>query len=230
MIPISTTAPARNKSAPTTYGVVLICTLTFLWQRTLEDWATVNFLATYALIPRRYDDPAWAYSVGLSPSDYTPLLTSTFLHGDWLHLIFNMWTLWLFGRAVESRMGSGRFVLLYVFCALFAGYAHMMVYPNSISPVIGASGAIAGVVGAHATLYPSARILLLIPILFIPLIIPISAFWYLGLWFGFQVWHGTTAIAGSVGGGVAWWAHIGGMLAGLVFVRALTPPPSRGGA
>lgn len=229
MIPISTTAPRGERSPIVVHAVVAVCVLAFLWQLNLNGNAAFQFLANYALIPRRYSDPAWALQIGLNPGDYAPLLTSTVLHGGWLHLIFNMWTLWLFGRAVESRMGAGRFVMLYAFSALLAGYAHMLAYPASTTPVIGASGAIAGVLGAHASLFPSSRIILLIPIVFIPFFLPISAFWYVALWFGFQVWQGagdlSLASGGqTVGGGVAWWAHIGGFLAGLIVVRALTPP------
>jgi len=224
LIPISTTAPRGDRSPIVVYAVVAVCAVVFLWQTSLSGNAAAQFLADYALIPRRYDDPSWAIRLGLDPGDYAPLLTSTFLHGGWLHLIFNMWTLWLFGRAVEARMGTGRFLLLYTFSALLAGYAHMLAYPTSMTPVIGASGAIAGILGAHASLFPSARIILLIPIIIIPLFLPISAFWYVALWFGFQVWQGAGALGQTTGGGVAWWAHIGGFVAGLIFVRALTPP------
>lgn len=229
MLPVSTTAPRGDRSSIVVYAVVALCVLVFFWQTSLNANRTVNFFADYALIPRRYSDPAWALRLGLDPGDYAPLLTSTFLHGGWLHLIFNMWTLWLFGRSVESRMGAGRFVLLYAFCALLAGYAHMIAYPTSHTPVIGASGAIAGVLGAHASLFPTARIILLIPIVFIPIFLPISAFFYVALWFGFQVWQGAGDLTRATGGGVAWWAHVGGFIAGLIFVRALTPPaaPSR---
>ena len=228
MIPISTTAPRSDRSPIVVYAVVAVCSMVFLWQMNLSGDAALRFMAEYALIPRRYEDPAWALRLGLNPGDYAPLLTSTVLHGGWLHLIFNMWTLWLFGRAVEARMGTGRFLLLYTFSALLAGYAHMLAYPASTTPVIGASGAIAGILGAHASLFPAARIILLIPIIIIPLFLPISAFWYVALWFGFQVWQGAGSLGQVTGGGVAWWAHIGGFIAGLIFVRALTPPKGLG--
>lgn len=228
MIPLRTTAPARRRPILVLL-LVAACSLIFLWQIGLPEREAWRIVALYALIPRRYSDPHWALANGLDPGDYLPFLSMAFLHGGWLHLIFNMWTLWLFGRAVEARMGRLRFALLYVFCALLAAWAQMLVYPDSMVPTLGASGAIAGVLGAHATLYPRARVVVLLPIIIIPLFFRISALWFVGVWFGIQVLQGTTALmAPGLGGGVAWWAHIGGFLAGLLFVRFLTPPGGPG--
>lgn len=224
MIPLRTTAPARR--APIlVLSLVAACTLVFLWQTGLSQREAWRITVLYALIPRRYTDPGWALAHGLDPGDYLPFLSMAFLHGGWLHLIFNMWTLWLFGRAVESRMGRFRFAVLYVLCALLASWAHLLAHGDSTVPTLGASGAIAGVLGAYATLYPRARVVVLLPIVIIPLFFRISALWFVGVWFAVQVLQGTTALmAPGLGGGIAWWAHIGGFLAGLLFVRFLTPP------
>jgi membrane associated rhomboid family serine protease len=165
-----------------------------------------------------------------------PFLTASFLHGGWLHIIFNMWTLFIFGSTLEGRMGSIQFLIFYLCCAVASIYAHGYFNPTSEAPVIGASGAIAGVIGAYALRFPTARITLLVPIIIIPLIFSIPALVYAALWFGFQLLQGAwEALAPSMGGGIAWWAHIGGFIAGLVLLpvfllfaptpRSRTPTP-----
>lgn len=223
MIPLGTNAP-RHGRAPVTLGLILACTAVFVIQAVLPDRAAALLVVEYGLVPRRFADPAWAIGVGLDPRDRLAFLSMAFLHGGGLHLLLNMWTLWLFGRAVEGRMGSLRYGVFYAACGLLASFAHYAVYPGSMVPTIGASGAIAGVLGAHASLFPRARVILLIPILIIPLFVPISALWYVAVWIGLQLVQGWGALGASLGGGVAWWAHIGGFFAGLVAVRLLTPP------
>ncbi|MEQ8964667.1 MAG: rhomboid family intramembrane serine protease [Azospirillaceae bacterium] len=224
MLPIRTDAPRGPRPARLVFGLIAVCAAVFLLQQSLPPRAALAFLAEHALVPRRYADPLWARVNGLDPDDHLPLVTMAFLHGGWLHLLFNMWTLWLFGRAVEHRLGSFRFGLLYFASALLASGAQMTVYPTSAVPTLGASGAIAGVLGAHAALYPRSKVLLLVPIIVIPLFFRISAFWYVAVWFGLQVLQGAGALTSGQAGGVAWWAHIGGFLAGLAFVALLTPP------
>jgi hypothetical protein len=143
------------------------------------------------------------------------------MHGDWLHLGVNMWTLWLFGRAIEERLGGPRFVLFYLACGLIAGLAHFAFNLGSGSPVLGASGAIAGVLGAYTVIYPTARIAILTPILFFPVVFRLPAVIYTGLWFLFQVGPAITefSVPQGAAGGIAWWAHIGGFVAGLVLIR-----------
>jgi len=230
MLPIRTDAPRGPRPARLVFGLIAACAAVFLLQQSLPPRAAVAFLAEHALVPRRYADPLWARMNGLDPEDHLPLITMAFLHGGWLHLLFNMWTLWLFGRAVEHRLGSFRFALLYFACALLASGAQMSVYPTSAVPTLGASGAIAGVLGAHAALYPRSKVLLLVPIIVIPLFFRISALWYVAVWFGLQVLQGAGALTSGQAGGVAWWAHIGGFLAGLAFVPCSRRPPARPGA
>ncbi len=224
IFPVGTTAPRRGW-AWTTIALIAACGLAFLWQEYLPREQAFRLVAEHALIPRRYADPRWAVIHGLDPRDHLPLLTMAFLHGDWVHLLLNMWTLWLFGRAVEARLGWPRFILIYVLCALLAAWAHMSVYPASLSPVLGASGAIAGILGAHAALFPRSRVVVLILIIIVPLFFRIPAIWYGGLWFALQILQGANSLMQpALGGGVAWWAHIGGFIAGLTIAHFLAPP------
>jgi hypothetical protein len=145
------------------------------------------------------------------------------MHGGWLHLGVNMWTLWLFGRALEERLGAPRFVFLYLVAGLIAGLAHFSFNLGSGSPALGASGAIAGVLGAYTVIYPTARIAILTPILFFPVVFRLPAVIYTGLWFLFQVGPALTEFTAPRGaaGGIAWWAHIGGFVAGLALIGVI---------
>jgi len=139
-----------------------------------------------------------------------------FLHGGWLHLIMNMWTLWLFGPTIEDRLGRGSYLAFYLACGVAAAVAHVVFNPSSTVPALGASGAIAGVLGCYLRLFPWARVIVLVPVLFLPLFFEVPAFLFIGLWFLIQVLQGTAELlTASTGAGVAWWAHVGGFVAGL---------------
>lgn len=227
MIPIRTDVQVYRRQ-PVVLMLLGVNILVFVYQATLGPREGFLLAVEWALVPRRYADPFWAVQVGLDPNDYRPLLTNIFLHGGWLHLIANMWTLWLFGRAVEERMGQLRFALFYLLSGVLASWAHMAVYAGSQVPALGASGAIAAVLGAHITLHPKSRVLLLIPIIIIPLILPVSTWAYAGVWFALQLLQGAGDLfTPDMGGGIAWWAHIGGFIAGLGLVRFLAPPDPR---
>jgi len=176
-----------------------------------------RFFYLFGVVPARFNHPEWARLVGLPIDTYWPFLTSMFLHGGWLHIFGNMWTLWIFGDNVEERMGSGRFVIFYLFCGLLAGVVHSYTNANSTVPTVGASGAIAGVMGAYFVLYPYARVIVMIPIFIFPFFFEMPAVLYLGFWMLTQVFSGTLSLAtpGEVGG-VAWWAHVGGFAAGML--------------
>ena len=146
------------------------------------------------------------------------LLTSMFLHGGWFHILGNMWFLWVFGDNIEEVMGPVRFVGFYVLCGLAAALAQIISDPDSAVPMVGASGAIGGVMGGYALLYPRARVQTLVILGFYITTIAVPAFLMLGYWFLLQVLGGLPAL-GSEGGGVAFWAHVGGFLAGLVLVH-----------
>jgi membrane associated rhomboid family serine protease len=151
---------------------------------------------------------------------FIPLITHMFLHGGWLHLILNMWTLYLFGPAVEDRLGSGRYLVFYLICGLVASFAHAIFNPTSTVPALGASGAISGVLGSFILMFPLARLVIVIPILFFPFFFQIPAIVFAGFWFFTQITAGVAELfMPSQGGGIAWWAHTGGFVAGL----ALTP-------
>lgn len=176
------------------------------------------------MTPARYTDAAWAASLGLPPAGPLPVLTSMFLHAGWFHLISNMWVLWIFGDNVEDRMGHWRFALFYLLAGAVASLAHGVIHPASTIPTVGASGAIAGALGAYMMLFPGAQVLTLIPICFYPFFVKLPAALFLGFWFVSQVLNGTAHAASGTVGGVAWWAHIGGFVAGLVLYRWFLDP------
>lgn len=156
----------------------------------------------------------------LNPADYFPLLTNLFLHGGWLHIIGNLWFLWLFGYSVEYCMGHANFLMFYFVCGIISNLAQIAFDPVSPIPVIGASGAVSGILGAYAICFPRARIKTLVPIFFIFTIVEIPAVAFLAIWFFYQLQSGTAAF--SMGGsGIAWWAHVGGFMAGLLLNRFL---------
>src|SRR5258705_6912013 len=215
MFPIRNAVPTRYPPVVTWTLIAINCAV-FLFQIGLSPVEEQLFLSQFALIPARYIE-LFAYGdVNLSLADIVPFLTMMFLHGGWLHLIFNMWTLWLFGPTIEDRLGHGRFLLFYILCGLFASFAHVASGPTSIVPALGASGAIAGVLGCFMWLFPWARIIVLVPVLFVPFFFEVPAVVFAGLWFLVQLFQGAIQLVmPSPSGGVAWWAHIGGFVAGL---------------
>ena len=215
MIPIRNAVPSRYPPVVTSLLIATNC-LIFLLQNSLSPAELEEFLRDFALIPARYA-AALAYGEAeLSAADLFPFFSMMFLHGGWLHLIFNMWTLWLFGPTVEDRLGHGRYLAFYLACGLAASIAHVFFNPTSIVPALGASGAIAGVLGCYMRLFPLARVVVVVPILFIPLFFEVYAFLFVGLWFLIQIFQGALELLlPSSGGGVAWWAHVGGFVAGL---------------
>ena len=152
------------------------------------------------------------------------LLTSMFLHGSWMHLLGNMWFLYLFGNNIEDSMGRGRFLIFYLLCGLAAALLRVALTPDSVIPMVGASGAISGVMGGYLLLYPRVRVYTLVPIGFFITRLALPAWTMLGYWFVLQLLGGVTVVAGAKGGGVAFWAHIGGFVAGLVLVKLFARP------
>jgi membrane associated rhomboid family serine protease len=154
------------------------------------------------------------------PGRQTPhLITSMFLHGSWMHIIGNMWFLWIFGNNVEDSMGRLRFVVFYLVCGLGAAFAQIMASPSSEIPMVGASGAISGVMGGYLLLYPRVRVFALLPLGFIFTTIAVPAWVMLGYWFLLQFISGLVDIGSETGGGVAFWAHIGGFVAGVILIK-----------
>ncbi len=181
-------------------------------------------------MPRRYLFPLWGELNGLSPLDLTPFITNTFLHGGWLHIILNLWTLYIFGPALEDRLGPVRFLALYLLAGLAASLTHAVFNATSPVPVLGASGAIAGVIAAYAVRFPYAWVRVIVPILFIPLFFSIPALVFAGIWFFMQVFQGASELMSpfASAGGIAWWAHIGGFVAGWVLLPLLEPSSASG--
>ncbi len=211
MIPLRDNVP--RKTLPfTTLGLVGANAWVFLKELAMGRRLD-RFILRWGLVPKRYAVPgAWA-KLG-AKAYFGPFLSSMFLHGGWLHILSNMWVLVIFGDNVEDRLGHLRFLWFYLACGLAAGLAQIWASWGSPIPTIGASGAIAGVMGAFFVLYPRARIVTLIPIFIFFETIELPAFLFLGLWLWMQIYSGSHAFGGA--GGVAWWAHVGGFSAGLV--------------
>jgi len=196
-----------------------------------EAWlggAAESLLHEYGMVPARF---AYLAVDGKFPALWAPvtLLTSLFLHGDFLHIAGNMLYLFIFGAAVEERFGHGRFFCFYLAAGIAAGLAMVWMQPASRMPVVGASGAIAGVLGAYFVLYPRARIVTLIPFFVFVEVIEVPALLYLLLWFAVQLYAGLLSVGGhgATVGGVAWWAHVGGFLFGVALAPVLARPRSR---
>jgi membrane associated rhomboid family serine protease len=211
-----------------TYGLILINTLIFLYQTSLSPQAAVTFSYEHALVPRRYFDPHWGAAYGLNPHDFLPFIEGTFMHGGWWHLILNMWTLFIFGASLEGRIGRLQFLSFYLACGLIASFTHAYFNQDSTVPALGASGAIAGVLAAYATTFPRAKLTILVLIVVIPLFFKVPALAYALIWFVFQFAQGFIDLTSpSMGGGIAWWAHIGGFLAGVLLIPLWRFGPDR---
>jgi membrane associated rhomboid family serine protease len=201
VIPLRDVIPSRT-TPYITITIIVINAVAWLFELTLSPDVIGVFLRVYGIVPM-YFQPA-------------TLITSMFLHGSWSHVIGNMWFLWIFGDNVEDRVGHGRFIVFYLLCGIGAGLAHLVANPGSELPTVGASGAIAGVMGAYFVLYPQSRVLTLLPWIFIT-VVEIPAVVVLGFWFLAQVFSaGAIAVTASThgGGGVAFMAHVAGFAAG----------------
>ncbi len=160
--------------------------------------------------------------------EWLTLITCVFLHGGWLHFLGNMWFLWVFGDNVEGRLGHVAYAALYLGTGIIAGLCHLIVNFDSPAPTIGASGAIAGVMGAYLYMFPRSRVMTIIPMLFLWPVIELPAPVFLGIWFLLQFWNGASGVVGQEAAGVAWWAHIGGFMAGLACAAAVGRPRQPG--
>jgi membrane associated rhomboid family serine protease len=200
VIPLRDVIPSRT-TPYITVTIIVLNGLAWLFEISLPPDVLPQFLQVYGMVPADFHAPT--------------LITSMFLHGSWSHVLGNMWYLWIFGDNVEDRVGHGRFIIFYLLCGIVAGLGQMAMDPHSTLPTIGASGAIAGMMGAYFVLYPRSRVLTLIPWIFIQ-IVELPAIVLLGFWFLMQLFSaGAIAVtASSSGGGVAFAAHVVGFLAG----------------
>ncbi len=222
---------SRTRLPVVVWAIIGLNVAVFLHQLTLGPNALQAFIYEYGLVPLRYFSGSWGARVGLERGDVTPFVTNTFLHGGFLHIILNLWTLYIFGPALEDRLGHGRFAVLYLLAGIAASVTHAAFNATSAVPVVGASGAIAGVIAAYAVRFPFAWIRVLVLIVVIPLFFDIPALLFAGIWFFMQVLQGTSELMlPALGGGIAWWAHIGGFIAGLVLLGMLDPSPAAGPA
>lgn len=216
MFPLRDNIPSQHRSVAL-WGIIGLNILAFLFTVGLSPDMKAQLFHLYGVVPARFLHPEWAQMHGYPDGGFMAFGTHMFLHSGWMHIIFNMWTLWIFGDNVEDVMGPFKFTVFYLLCGLFALFVHAVTSPDSAVPVVGASGAIAGVMGAYFFLYPHAKITTFIPIIIIPFVFDLPAVFYLGAWFLTQVFSGMFTQAG--GGGVAWWAHIGGFVAGMLLLR-----------
>jgi len=223
MIPIRDTIPSKNY--PIVNNAVIVLNV-ILYLVEMTQGANLNrFIYIYGLVPARYSVQNIASHFSFGQQLFS-LVSFMFLHGGFWHLLGNMWSLYIFGDNVEDRLGPLRYLLFYLLCGITSGLCHFFFNLHSNVPTIGASGAIAGVMGAYLILHPRSKILTLIPIIVIPWFIEIPAFFFLGFWFVLQFINA----AGSHGSisGIAWWAHIGGFVFGIIFLKGFLVLPETG--
>ena len=205
MIPLRDVIPSRTRPG-VTIGLIAINVLVFLFQGTLSEETAQRFFYTFAVVPAHFS--------------LVDVFTSLFMHAGITHLAGNLLFLWIFGDNVEDRLGHGRFALFYVICGYVAAIAQTALRPDSLIPMVGASGAIAGVMGAYLVLYPHSRVLMLFP--FPPILFELPAVFFLGFWFFMQFLSGIGTLpifqGGTISGGVAFWAHVAGFVCGLALV------------
>ena len=214
MIPISDDNPSRI-TPYVTWGLMAACVLVYVWE--LQQGLDSKVFIHYGFMPNKLMSPQFgATDVPAIPPTAT-VFTSMFLHGGFWHLAGNMLYLWIFGNNIEDAMGHMRFLVFYLLSGIAAALTMAYMDPASTIPMVGASGAISGVLGAYMLLYPRARVTVLVPLLIIFYPFRIAAVWVVGLWFAMQLFSATTITTDSPG--VAWWAHVGGFVAGAV----LTP-------
>ncbi len=196
MIPLRDVIPSRTTPV-VTVGIIVVNAIFWLYEISLPEQDLTLLLRRYGVVP--------------ASLQVSTLLSSMFLHGSWMHVIGNMWSLWIFGDNVEDRLGHSRFLLFYLLCGLGAGYGHVLAQSSSFVPTIGASGAIAGVMGAYFVLYPHSRVLTLIPLIIYWEIVELPAVLVLGFWFVMQLFSGTmAAVEAGKGSGIAFMAHVAG--------------------
>jgi membrane associated rhomboid family serine protease len=224
LFPIRDTIQSRNYAVVN--GMLLLTNVVVFIVEIAQGEALNAFIMTYGLVPARYTNPALSelFSTG---QQVFAFLSFMFLHGGMFHLIGNLWFLYIFGDNVEDRLGHVRYFFFYLLCGWASGLFHLFTNLDSQAPTIGASGAIAGVMGAYFLLYPRSRIITLIPILFIPYFVELPAPVFLGIWLFFQFISAALTDSAQATG-IAWWAHIGGFLSGMLFLKLFLFVPESG--
>ncbi len=226
MIPIKDTIHTKRFPIINWLLVIANVLVFILIELPLGQAALDRFFFTYGMTPNQCAAPilsSFNGSTALSESTLIhgctiPLFTSMFIHGSWLHIIGNMWVLIIFGDNVEDRMGSLGYLLFYMVCGVVSGLTQAFINPTSTIPAIGASGAIAGVLAAYLLLFPRSKVVTLVPIFIIPWFMNIPALIFIVIWFLLQFFSGLATLGGVTSGGVAYWAHVGGFICGLLLV------------
>ena len=221
MIPLRDNIPSKNY--PIVNNTIIGINIVLYLIELTQGEKLTSFIYLYGLVPARYSVPE-IMTYFTTGQQLFSFISFMFLHGSFLHLLGNMWMLYIFGDNIEDRLGPLRYLVFYMLCGMASGFSHLLFNLHSTAPVIGASGSIAGVMGAYFLLYPNAKILSLVPVLFIPFFFEIPAFLFLGFWFILQflnaAWsHGSSSV-------IAWWAHIGGFICGALFLKLITLAPS----
>ncbi len=223
MIPLRDTIRSRNY--PVINWLLIAANLLVYLIELAQGDRLGAFIVTYGLVPARYSIPQLSEHFSFGQQAFA-FLSFMFLHGGFWHLLGNMWSLYIFGDNVEDRLGPFRYLVFYFLCGVASGVSHLILNWESSTPTIGASGAIAGVMGAYFILYPGAKILTFIPIFFFPYFIEIPAFVFLGIWFLLQFLSAAGTSAHTTG--IAWWAHIGGFVFGMVSLTFFLRIPGSG--
>jgi membrane associated rhomboid family serine protease len=223
MIPIRDTI--RSETYPIVNSLIIAVNILVFLVELSQQQRLNQFIYMYGLVPARYSVPRVSayFTTG---QQFFSFLTFMFLHGGFLHLLGNMWFLYIFGDNVEDRLGHFRYLVFYLLCGWASGISHLVINWHSEIPTIGASGAIAGVMGAYFILHPRAKVLTLVPIFFFIQFVELPAFLFLGIWFLFQFISATASSAQVAG--IAWWAHIGGFVFGIVLLKLLQMLPASG--
>jgi membrane associated rhomboid family serine protease len=226
MIPLKDSI-VRRTFPIVTLALIAINVIVFFHQVSLSPRAGQAFVMTYGMVPSHLQlalDP----DSNLNLSDaLIPLFTSMFLHGGWLHIIGNMWFLWIFGDNVEDELGHFQYLIFYLICGLGSGVAQLLFSWGSKVPAIGASGAISGVLGAYLIFFPGTQVLTLVPLLIFFFTVRLPAIVFIGVWFLFQFLSGIGSMQTGASGGVAWWAHVGGFVLGIFLVKTVMQPARR---
>ncbi len=210
MFPLRDTQPSYSKPVVTVI-LIVVNILVFLYEASLGEFEQNAFIATYGLVPDNFH--------------FVNVLTSMFLHGGWLHVLGNMWFLWIFGDNIEDILGHGKYIVFYLLCGIAAGMTQTLFTPGSRVPMVGASGAIAGVMGAYLVKFPRSQIRTLLFIVFFITTFDVPAWVMLIYWFGIQLLNGVGTVGSSAAsqGGTAFLAHVGGFVTGIVLVYLMRP-------